>query len=58
MLSVPPVDGSTGSQRIEMTWIDISIGDIPISEDVGLLLGIKALQDNITSLDNNAITTE
>ncbi len=50
-LSLPFSDTSIGSRRIEMTWIDVTIGDIPVGEEIGLMLGINAIKDNITSLN-------
>ena len=56
-LSLPMADG-VGSRRIEVNWIDIRLGDIPISEDLGLLLGLKAIRDHINSLNNKVLEPE
>ena len=58
MFSIPHADGRTGSTRIEMTWVDISFGEIPISEELALMLGIEAIKTNITNLDNKEIEPE
>ena len=54
MLSLP-FSAQEGSRRIEMTWLDVTIGDIPISEDIGVMLGLNAIKDNMVSLQNQSM---
>ena len=49
-MSFPLAEG--GSRRVEINWVDIRIGDIPVSEDIALLLGLNAIRDNINGLNN------
>ena len=58
MLSVPFSDTTSGSRRIEMTWLDVTIGDIPVTDEIGLLLGINALKDNINGLNEQSMPLE
>ena len=51
IITVPQADGS--SLRIEASWIDLRLGDVPIGEDLGVQLGLNALKDSMGKTEQN-----